>query len=251
MPVNKNNNRLVIPNKTGDQSANWEVIERWANSQVVNGLIAGTNVTLSAQEQTLTPYGNPPDTGIVTINATGGGGTGVTTVTSNDGSVIVTNPTGPSTDLSVHRFVFTTADSSSGSGPSNVAGEIGATLVCGPGPVVPSEVQITTITTHVLTIPAGNSIVVGWVIRPPTWSAGSAHADFALDISNTSGTQQLGLEPNTVFLASGANQFVTWANVGYSTGSDIVNHGTFLTSTAGGQFVYRVTLLLTVSGLAP
>jgi hypothetical protein len=69
------NNRLVLPDPP---SKNEQALLLWANNHVVNGLLPGENVTLSAVEQTLTPY-NPidvPDTGIVTINATGGGGGG-------------------------------------------------------------------------------------------------------------------------------------------------------------------------------
>jgi hypothetical protein len=74
------NNRLVLPDPP---SRNEQALLLWANNHVVNGLLAGDNVTLEAVEQTLTPY-NPmdvPDTGIVTINATGSGGGGYASLT--------------------------------------------------------------------------------------------------------------------------------------------------------------------------
>ena len=111
MSVTQYNNRLVVPNPT--ESLNWQALLLWANNHVVNALIPGTGVTMTAVEQTQTPYGTPPLTGVITVNAGGGGG-GVTDITSTDGSVTITDPTGPTTDLSVPKKTTT---NSGGSGP--------------------------------------------------------------------------------------------------------------------------------------
>jgi hypothetical protein len=52
--------------------ANLEALERWANNQVVNQIVAGTGVTITSQSVSNSP--GSLGTGVVTINASGGGG---------------------------------------------------------------------------------------------------------------------------------------------------------------------------------
>lgn len=65
--------RLTIPNKDKPaQRNNLDTIERWANSQVVNQLVAGSGVTIT--NQPISSGTGNIGTGVVTITASGGGG---------------------------------------------------------------------------------------------------------------------------------------------------------------------------------
>jgi hypothetical protein len=241
MTVNRNNNRLVIPYKQGDLAANWEVIERWANSQVVNGLIAGDNITLTAQEQTQTPYGNPPDTGIITISATGGGGGGVTDITSSDGTLLVTNPTGPVTDLGVAN--------------PNFVGYFSAITSLSSVNVSTSYQQQDSarinwqagVATMLWDMPAPNGIVVsGTQFQTPVFASGSlTPSPLSIDITDATGANRLGVDTQTP-ASMPSNALITLDNTGqtprYLVGTDLfLAAGNAIRSHAGG-IVYFVLL---------
>lgn len=64
--------RLTLPNpRNPSDPNNLAAIERWANSQIVNQIVAGTNVTIDSQIISSGTGAN--GTGVVTINASGGG----------------------------------------------------------------------------------------------------------------------------------------------------------------------------------
>jgi hypothetical protein len=111
------NNRLVVPHKDPKdqddpkkQATNWQYLERWANQNTVNQIVAGSNVTIEQVSQTQGTGGD--GTGVVTVNATGGGGGSITDITSTGGTVIITDPTGPVTNLEVGLPVLNSAGSS-------------------------------------------------------------------------------------------------------------------------------------------
>jgi len=105
-------------------------------------LVAGTNVTLSANT----------GTGAVTINSSGGAAAGITwsTNTTSSGNITVTNPTGYNTSGSTMVIVVvgmgaTSASASSGSGTFSTAFSVGSNTRVIYGPTTSSLASTTTI----------------------------------------------------------------------------------------------------------
>lgn len=102
MTVNKVGNRLVLSSKK-KKTANEQIIERWAQNHTVNKVVAGDGVTIQTQSQGQ-GAGNE-GTGILTISAAGGSGT-IEEITSTGGTVTITDPTGPVTNIEVSPMLF-------------------------------------------------------------------------------------------------------------------------------------------------